>query len=116
MAALFKVAAELLKVIDLPVENDMNRTVFVAHGLITGFQVDDGKTAVAKEYAIPLMNTAPVRPAVSNDPCHPLDCFPASSRTGYSTNSAHQIHPYSEFIRSLYNLRPAGTISIQAHN
>ena len=48
VARLFKGPAKRLEVVDLPVEDDLDRAVLVAHGLITGLQVDDLEAGVAQ--------------------------------------------------------------------
>src|SRR5580693_8285584 len=45
MAARFKARAQLLEVIDLSIEDEPNRRIFIGHGLVAGRRyVDDGKS------------------------------------------------------------------------
>src|SRR6266849_2080622 len=48
VTASHEIPAEIVEVVDLPVEDDPDRTVLVANGLIAGMQVDDAEPSHAQ--------------------------------------------------------------------
>ena len=68
--ARFQLAAQLAKVVDLPVEHDQDRAIVAGHGLIPGCQVDDGQPPVSEPGASSADETLAVRAAVGLDRGH----------------------------------------------
>jgi hypothetical protein len=72
----FKTLAQFLKVVDLPVEDDPDRTILVGNRLLSTFHVDDAEPPHAKgdvpcgQYALI------VRPAMKNAGAHLLQLGP----------------------------------------
>ena len=66
MAFFFQLGFQLLKIVDLAVEDHHHAAVFVVHGLCTALQVDDGQAAMTQGHTVIQVAALPVRAAVRN--------------------------------------------------
>src|SRR5688572_23530266 len=98
VAAALEIAAQLAVVVDLAVEDNPDRPVFVRDRLMTAFEVDDAQAAHAERHAIAEIDPFVVRTAVHDRGAHAADI-----RLGYrgsipahdSGNAAHRYFPPS---------------------
>src|SRR5206468_10441421 len=71
--------SQQLKVVDLPVEGDLNRAVFVPQRLRPAFKVDDRQPPMPQRDFPPVAasapNPAPIRAAMAQTAGHALDDF-----------------------------------------
>ena len=72
MAKRFEVLPERFEVVDLAIEDDPDRAVFVRHGLVPAAQVDDRQPAMPERDGAVDVQTCIVRPPVSQDVAHPF--------------------------------------------
>src|SRR5215468_7801386 len=97
MAAREQQAAQLAVVVDLPVEDDPDRAVFVRDRLASSGQINDREAAHAHRDARLDVMTFTVRPAVLDHATHPRDQIararrvPHQFRPTYSDNATHNI-------------------------
>ena len=70
MAQSLQLGNELLKVVDLAIENDDHRAVFVEQRLLPGRDIDDRKPPMAQSQARLEMHIALVRPTMRQRLCH----------------------------------------------
>jgi hypothetical protein len=106
MARRFELHSKLTVVVDLAVEHDPDRTIFVVDRLLSRREVDDAQAPHAETDARLHMDPLVVRPAMPDDVAHPADepevCLVlrsrravspiAISKAGYST---HVLSPVS---------------------
>src|SRR5262245_43738105 len=90
-----QISAQLLKVVDFAVENDLNRAVFIANRLITSAHIDDRQPAVHEPDTRLNDESLRVRAAVSDAITHGLKNGPLSrpGRVGIQDtgNSTHRL-------------------------
>src|SRR5262249_52503942 len=93
VAAGFEISSKLPEVVDLAVEDELHRSIFVRDRLITRLEIDDGQAPEAEPYADAIVLLAEkesvvVRPAVAQNCSHrdkgfaidwPERCYPADS-------------------------------------
>ena len=71
MAGGFELRPDVGVVVDLAVEDDPDRAVFVDERLMAGRQIDDAQPAVAERRLIVHEQPGIVRPAMRDDVAHP---------------------------------------------
>src|SRR5271156_5004930 len=73
MTLLFELAAELAEIVDLSVEDDPRRTIFVKHRLVSARQVDNAQAAHAEACPILYKHSFRVRSSVDKRLAHPVN-------------------------------------------
>ena len=73
MACRFQLATKLAKVVDLPVEDDPHRLVFVVDRLMAGREVDDTQAAHAERHAITHQHTFIVGTTMADHVAHAVN-------------------------------------------
>jgi hypothetical protein len=102
---LFKLSAELAKVVDLSVEYDPHAPILIEDGLVPAGEINDAKPAHAKAGAISYVYSFLVGSAVNEGLAHPVDDGMIDSgivtSADNSCNSAHVVLS-EEPIRRIY--------------
>ena len=70
VAGTLELPAQLLVVVDLAVEDDADRAIFVEHRLLPAGQIDDAEAAHAERHAIRDVDALFIGPAMHHHPAH----------------------------------------------
>src|SRR5215467_7649111 len=70
MALRLQLLPQLRVIVDFPVEDDPNRSIFIANGLVPGSEVHDAQPPHAKPYAARNKKAIVVRPSVRHRRTH----------------------------------------------
>ena len=106
MAALFQIRAQFAEVVDLSVENDANRLVFVEDRLVTAGQVDDAQAPNAQSDAAFDKDAFIVWTAMNKSLTHPVNrCFADRGRA--IRMSLHDTRDAAHAVTLSQPLRPA---------
>src|SRR5258706_4268022 len=94
MPALQQVLAQLLKVVNLPVEDDPDGSVLVANRLMPRVEIDDAQAPHAKPHRTVHVDACIVRTAMPDRPAHASDQIgvhrPVSLKTQLAANTTHR--------------------------
>src|SRR5579863_943975 len=94
MAATFEFQSKLTEVVNLPVVDDAEGSIFVEYRLVTAGKVNDAETTYAQPGAIFDENTFIIRPPMNNTLTHPVNPSGLNSvalRVDHPRDSAHVI-------------------------
>ena len=72
VAGFFELLAKLLKIVNLTVQNDPNRAVFVRHGLMPAGDVNDAEPPHPERDAAAVIEAVVIGAAMRDDTAHPL--------------------------------------------
>ena len=116
MAFFFQLGFQLLKIVDLAVEDHHHAAVFVVHGLCAALQVNDGQAAMAQGHPFVQIAALTVRAAVRNAVHHFLQhsllvivCLFA----GKTNDSTHNFFP-SPAAAAAGRLRPHAPCALKS--
>src|SRR5256885_15655632 len=73
MSTLYEVLAQVLIVVDLPVEDEPLGAVHIVDRLLAAGDIDDRKAPHSKTYVLFNIKAVLIRPAVNNGSIHPLE-------------------------------------------
>jgi hypothetical protein len=72
MPELRQLCHQRLKVVDLTIEDDSDRAIFIKQRLLSAFQINNRETSVTKTHAWLEMRTSLIRPAMKKYAVHSL--------------------------------------------
>ena len=94
VALFLELGAKLREVVDLTVENDPDRTIFIKNGLMAAAQIDDAEAAHAESHTIFDVDALIIRSAMHDFFTHLMDGFFTCSecliRACDTCNTAHR--------------------------
>ena len=92
VSALLEVVPQLAVVVDLAVEDDPDRAVFVGHRLMPALEVDDAQPAHAERDAVSEIHALIVRAAVHDGRAHVADLVLGYRRAVPADDSSNAAH------------------------